>query len=266
MSILRGNRYDFVDDYCEKKGIQLNLAKEIQIYHGEAVHRSVMFCPRATSLIFSDEHFSDYSSLLVTLSYRINPQQLLQLVLDSEQLRFEHLLIFLNHLVNLEILTIPTTILYLASPQSKAHSLHFINTKIKQLILLNLCQFQDIHIVTRFFHCLQSLEIEVTTEGLPTIISYLFHDHYRQSSLTSRTLPRNVDGYSSCMYCKTSRSLMSVAHIPDWRWTCTHHLSSLCCRGVNYRSFSRLQKELLRWNPDAYGSIEYLNTKMFLWW
>ena len=233
----------------------LNLARTICIKDSEAINQCTIHCPRATRLVLADGDIRNCPSFLGHLSQRMRLDCLIKLVINCEQLRFEELILFLDHLINLRSLTIPTSILYLSSPEPKRDRVRLSNSTIKEITLADQCTFQDIHILMHSFRGLQSLTLSVENQTLELMVRYLFQPH-AQSPVHHGS--RN----SSSPHRRTE----PIAISPKFRSSHSGQLSSLCCRDVSYVTASELQKKIDRETNYGGFSIEYFNENLYLWW
>jgi hypothetical protein len=222
--------------------------------------------PRAARLTFSEGNISRNPSFIFDLTHIFFPLQLTELVISDEELRLEQLFLLLHHFPNIQLLTIPTSTLNLSSPQSETKRLTFNTNNIKRVTILNRCTLEDVQILNRFCPYLQSLEIEVEREELELVLRFLLlrnTTRNRRDQLSTRSYSKNIifwqQEYSNCILCTKKQNLNS------FRLPCNHHLSSLCCRDVNYRMIEKLRTMIDQATLLNDYSIEYVDQKLYLW-
>ncbi len=181
----------------------------------------------------------------------------------------ENLFLFLHHFPNIQFLTIPTSTLYLSSPQSETNRLIFDKNNIIKVIIVNQCTLEDIRILIRICPYLQSLEIEVEKENLELVVRFLLLKNTTQNPrdrLLTRSKSKNITfwqhEYFNCIRCTKTQTLNSSKISSP----CNHQLSSLCCRDVNYRMIEKLRTMINQETLLNDFLIEYLDQNMYLWW
>jgi hypothetical protein len=220
-------------------------------------------------LILSEGNITQNPSFIYDLTRIFSPVQITELVIFNTELQLEKLLLFLHHFPNIQSLTIPTSTLYLSSPQSETNRLSFNKNNITKVIIVNQCTMEDIQVLIRVCPYLRSLEVEVEKENVQLIVRFLLlktANRNRQHRLSTRSFPKNItfwqDEYSDCIRCtKNQGSSLSKMSSP-----CNHRLSSLCCRDINYRMIEKLRTMINQEILLNDYSIEYVDQNMYLWW
>jgi hypothetical protein len=232
-----------------------------------------MQCSRASRLILSDHNVNVSTMFIVDLSQIVNLACLTELVITCQQLRFEHLTIVLKSLVNIHVLTIPASILQLSLPQSINYPVKYQHTNIRKIIILDQCNFQDIHVLMNFSPYLLSLDIDMNNIDLPWLVHYFLGQYCKQNnpSRISKRFLSNYwlflpDEYQRCFLCTQSRRFRSISDLHKHRPICNHRLSSLCCRNITYGLYFRIQSELAEQYPTVDHLIDYVDEKLHLWW
>ncbi|CAF0742588.1 unnamed protein product [Adineta ricciae] len=265
----RWHQYNLYLNTFQYNSIGLNLASEVNFYNYDLIVPNLIQFPRITRVSLCEGDENEIHSLIIRLPRLFPSEKLTELIISDENFLFEHLLSLSTCFPNLQSLTIPKNILYLSSPQSSTNQLTIPPNKILKVTITNQCMLDDIQILLRFCPLLQSLEIEVEHDNLHSIICYLLWkstNRIRQNRLSTSVQIKNLHiwnkEYIDCVSCSKAQ------HSNSWIYPlpCNHHLSSLCCRNVNYKTIVKFRKlideEALL---DTY-SIDYLDQKMCLWW
>ncbi|CAF3087611.1 unnamed protein product [Rotaria sp. Silwood2] len=262
------DHYDFYEDICQYYETCLNLACEVDLHNYSSITSYSIQFPRTNRLILSGENINENPSVIFDLTRLFLPTQLTELVISDKTIRLEQLQFFLDHFPNIKSLTIPTSVLYLCSPQSETKRLIFNKNNIIKINLINQCTLEDIQILNRFCPYLHSLEIEVDKDNLELILHFLLkiytNQNHRNQLSTSSYSRKNIifwqQEYSACIHCMKNR------HLNSFRSPCNHHLSSICFRDVNYMMVKKLRTKI---NQDALLDdyvLEYLDQNMYIWW
>ena len=238
---------------CDDEQIDRCHSDEVFLHDLQVLNRCSTRFTRTSRLFISDDNGFSLDNFLHQFQHRFNPIYLHELNISSRQFRFEHLTILLNDLTHLQILTIPTSILYLSIPQSIVKPTRTQNKTIQKLTLNDCCSFQDVHDVMYTFLSLKSLSIESKSEHLNMIIRYLLQQtrartcfefvrrDFRRWNQVISDLPRQTIIYNQC-------------------------LSSLCCRDASFVTFFQLRQKLSSEQLNLDYTIEYQSDNMHLWW
>lgn len=268
MFLFRRNLYDYYEDSCQNLENGSILASEVDLHRYSLAPLVSIKFPKTNRLILSEKIPTQSSSLIFDLKRIFSSAQLTELVISDKNLRLEQLLLFLHHFSNIKTLTIPTTILYLNSPQSETNRLIFNKNHIMKINLLNRCTLEDIQILNRFCPYVQSLDVETENDNIEVILRFLLQintnrNHRRRLSKTPSSSQNIIfwqQEYSACINCTKNQQLNS------FQLSCNHHLSSICFRDVNYTMVNKLRTRLrLETLLDDY-TLEYLNLNMYIWW
>ncbi|CAF3989158.1 unnamed protein product [Rotaria sordida] len=264
----RWNHYDFYEDRCQYYETGFNLAYEVDLHnYSSIIPYSIKFL-RTNRLILSGENINENPSFIFDLTHIFLPTQLTELIISDKTIRLEQLQLFLHYFPNIKLLKIPTSILYLCSPQSETKRIIFNKNNIIKINLINQCTLEDIQILNRFCPYIHSLEIETDKENLELILYFLLrintNRNHQNRSLTSSSYSKNIifwqQDYSTCIHCMKKQNLNS------FQSPCNHHLSSICFRDVNYMMVKKLRTKIdLDALLDDY-TLEYLDQNMYMWW
>ncbi|UJR14501.1 hypothetical protein I4U23_001497 [Adineta vaga] len=265
----RWQQYDIYENTIQATPTSLNLASDIHFHSYEPITEDGTQFSRVTRLTLSDGDQTQIFSFIFQLPQLFPALQLTELIITDNNFRFEHLLSFSNHFPNLQSLTIPKTILYLSSPQSQTNQLTMNRNTILEVTILNQCILDDIQILLRFCPTIQSLDIEVDLENLQIILYYLLwkytnrtHKDRQSPSIHLKNHHFWKHEYTNCLSCSKMQSINSSENALP----CNHHLSSLCCRNINYRMIEKFRKMIDQEALLDDYSIEYLDQRMYLWW
>ncbi|CAF3512724.1 unnamed protein product [Rotaria sp. Silwood1] len=261
------NHYDFYEDRCQYNETGLNLAHEVALHNYSSITSYSIQFPRINRLILSGDNINQSPSFIFDLTRIFLPIQLRTLIISDNSIRLEQLQLFLDHYPNIQSLTIPTSILYLYSPQSETKRLIFNKYNIININLINQCTLEDIQILNRFCPYIHNLEIQTDKDNIELILHFLLRINTNrncQNRLSISSYMKNIilwqQEYSACIHCMKNQNLNS------FRSPCNHHLSSICFRDVNYTTVKKLRTKM---NLDAFLDdyvLEYLDQNMYIWW
>ncbi|CAF3519024.1 unnamed protein product [Rotaria sp. Silwood1] len=263
----RWNHYDFYEDRCQYNETGVNLAHEVDLHNYSSITSYSIQFPRINQLILSGDNINQSPSFIFDLTRIFLPIQLRTLIISDNSIRLEQLQLFLDHYPNIQSLTIPTSILYLYSPQSETKRLIFNKYNIININLINQCTLEDIQILNRFCPYIHNLEIQTDKDNIELILHFLLRINTNrncQNRLSISSYMKNIilwqQEYSACIHCMKNQNLNS------FRSPCNHHLSSICFRDVNYTTVKKLRTKM---NLDAFLDdyvLEYLDQNMYIWW
>ena len=160
----------------------LNLARTVDLHNYRAINQCSIPFSCTTRLILSEGNLTENPSFISDLPRLFSPIQITELVVSNKELQLEKLFLFLHHFPNIQFLTIPTSTLYLSSPQSETNRLIFDKNNIIKVIIVNQCTLEDIRILIRICPYLQSLEIEVEKENLELVVRFFITKKYNTKS------------------------------------------------------------------------------------
>lgn len=208
-------------------------------------------------------------SFISKLTDKFSPIKLTELFLMDNSLRLEQLLLLLNLFPNIQVLTIPTSILYLNSPQTDKNRLMMNKNHLSKINLLNQCNLADLQILHRFCPYVNSLEIETDDECLEMILHFLLrmNTNQNQNQRNRSSIPLYGKGmiywqqeHSICSHCMKNQNLLKK------KFPCNHRLSLICFREVNYSTIQRVQRKIEQDTFIEDYVLEYLDQNMYVWW
>lgn len=218
----------------------------VELLEIRSMEKSSICLEKTRSLTIRGDVLRENSSLLVDLTRRFDPNKLVELFVDSENLRFEQLMIFLERLKNIRTLTIPTTILLRQNPADNVKNRHFTNQTVENLTLIKNCSVQDFQQVLILFSVMKTLQISVNDDYLPFMILFL---------LKQIDFPRRIRSKA-----KLNNWKYVISDLPKGLSLVSSFLTFLTVKNVSFSLYLELRTKFHR-----ELSLEYHDQDIHIW-